>query len=95
MTAEPATFELPETIKVEECYTLDQFIRSADDRPIVLNGQRVKKFGGQAAQLIAAHRNVRHGTETQIAIANPSDALRSALATLALSYLLDDDRETA
>jgi anti-anti-sigma regulatory factor len=95
MTVEPATFALAETIRVEECHTLDQFIRSAGDRPIILDGQQVKKFGGQAAQLIAAHQNMRRDTETRIAISNPSDALTSALATLGLSHLQDKDRETA
>ena len=66
MTAESVTFELPETIKVEECHTLDEFIRSAADRAIVLDGHRVRKFSGLAAQLIAAHQGTRHEANVRI-----------------------------
>lgn len=92
MTAESVTFELPETIKVEECHTLDEFIRSAADRAIVLDGHRVRKFSGLAAQLIAAHQGTRHEANVRMSITLPSQALTDALATLDLSHLLHGDR---
>ena len=92
MTAEPAIFALPEAIKIEECHTLDQFIRSAADRAVVLDGQRVKKFSGLAAQLIAAHQSVRQGTDAKVSLILPSQALTDALAALDLTCLLDGDR---
>lgn len=95
MTAEPAIYELPETTKIEECYTLDQFIRSAGDRAIVIDGQRVQRFSGLAAQLIAAHQGIRKDTGAVISVIQPSQALIEALQILGLSHLLDLDRRTA
>lgn len=92
MTAEMATYVLPETVKVEECHALDQFIRSRADCAIQLQGHKVQKFGGLAAQLIAAHQQIRHDTENQISLINPSDALSSSLATLGLGHLLGNER---
>jgi hypothetical protein len=53
MTAEPMVFKLPETMKIEECLPLDQFIRTTPDCTIHLDGLNVQEFSGLAAQTAA------------------------------------------
>lgn len=92
MTAEPVTFDLPETMKVEECHALDQFLRATPDCTIHLNGQNVQKFGGLAAQTVAAHQRFRQQDSHAIHFVSPSEALVNALTLLGLGELLNGDR---
>ena len=92
MTAEPVVFDLPETMKVEECHALDQFIRGTPDCTIYLCGRHVKKFSGLGAQTAAAHNHMRQQDGQAIRIIDPSDTLINALAMLGLSDLLLYDR---
>ena len=92
MTAEPVVFDLPETMKVEECHALDQFIRGTPDCTIYLSGRHVKKFSGLGAQTAAAHNHMRQQDGQAVRIIDPSDTLINALVMLGLSDLLLDDR---
>lgn len=92
MTAEPVVFDLPETMRVEECHALDQFIRGTPDCTIYLSGQHVKKFSGLGAQTAAAHNRMRQQDGQAVQIINPSEVLIDALAMLGLSDLLLNDR---
>lgn len=89
MTVEPATYQLPENMRVEDCVALDQFLRDAADRPVQLDAAQTAKFGGLAAQVIAAHQKIRAGGGATLVIDAPSDGLHAALNTLGLVALLD------
>ncbi|WP_375254830.1 hypothetical protein [Yoonia sp.] len=84
MTADPAIYALPQTMRVEECHALDQFLRQNGDQAIRIDGHQVEKIGGLAAQLIVAHQNLR-GDAAPISITTPSSALTEAMGILGLS----------
>lgn len=94
MTADPVLYALPQTLRVEECHALDQFIRKHGDQPVHLNGQNVEKLGGLAAQLIVAHQSFRD-EGSAIKVVNPSAALIDAMAILDLSDALEIAGEAA
>lgn len=89
MTAEPATYELPENMRVEDCAALDQFLRDTNDRAVRINAAHTVKFGGLAAQTIAAHQKIRGAGDTALTIDAPSEGMRNALTMMGLDALLD------
>jgi hypothetical protein len=85
MTDGIACFELPAAIRTDDCIALHAYLCDKVSEPRVVCGSAVKKFSGQAAQLLAAHHKVRCETAGPLTIKDPSDALLAALATLALT----------
>jgi chemotaxis protein CheX len=93
MTAEPATFELPEMMRAEGCSTLDAFIRASPAQTVRIDGQHVKTFSGLAAQLIAGHQKIRANGDHDLEIINPSEGLIDAMTQLGLAAALGNKSE--
>ena len=89
MPVDTMTFDLPSAMRTEDCEALDVFLRKNAARPVRLNGAEVRKFSGQAAQVIAAHQKFRHGTPLLV-IDTPSPALEEALTLLDLAAVLEE-----
>lgn len=84
MMREPAQFVLPDTLSFDGCEGLYSFLLQAQDTPVVLDGQHVVKMGGLAAQILATASLAWAAAGQSLTVANPSNALRITLETLAL-----------
>ena len=85
-----ATFELPSVTRTEDSAALHSFLLENTERPVFLAADKVEKLAGSVAQTIVAHSSARQGTPWPLAISDPSDQLRDALAMLGLADVLED-----
>lgn len=88
MTAPAATFELPETMKIDACQTLHAFLLGVQDQPVRIDCGAVRRLSGLAAQLIAMGAKTWAQKGHAFEILNPSEGFQESLETLGLTHLL-------
>lgn len=84
MNKDSATFVLPPTLTFEACADLYTFLTSAQGTDVVLDGSKVTRLGGIAAQMLACSSLIWAASGNWLALADPSDELRKGLENLAL-----------
>ena len=93
MTADAATFELPESMKIDACQQFHAFLLEAQDKPVHIECGGVKRLGGLAAQLIAMGMQTWSREGQTFEIMNPSQGFQDSLETLGLANLLATEAE--
>ena len=88
MTADAATFQLPEAMKIDACQALHAFLLEAQDQPVRIDCSAVKRLGGLAAQLIAMGAKTWAHKGHAFEILNPSEGFQDSLETLGITHLL-------
>ncbi|MBQ2260644.1 MAG: STAS domain-containing protein [Loktanella sp.] len=84
MTAETATFVLPPALTFEACDDLCVALLHAQGADLVLDGSKVTRISGLAAQLLATASLCWAATGRSLTVTDPSDDLRTGLDMLAL-----------
>lgn len=85
MTTEAATFELPATMKIDDCHALHTFLAAAQDRPVVINCDQVVRLGGLAAQLLFFGLRLWTSKGVSYSLSDPSEGFTQCLSDLGMS----------
>lgn len=92
MTADTATFELPPTVKVDDCQVLRSFLVAAQEQPVTINCANVIRLGGLGAQLLLMGRQMWSSKGLEFTLSDPSDGFTESLSDLGLSNMLSLQR---
>lgn len=84
MAGQIATFELTETMKIDDCQRLHAFLQTHVEQPVSIDCKSVSRLSGLAAQtLVFGHRHWATG-EHQFVLKNPEGGFEQSVADLGL-----------
>ena len=95
MTDDTATFELPATMKIEDCEKLHAFLTESQAGDVKIDCQSVERLSGLAAQTLAMAAKAWRKDDRRLVFDAPSAGFTDSVANLGLTDMLLDEQVPA